>query len=71
VTYSAHHLEDPRLSRAVGDFLTRERASISAHVADEEGEETARAERQAAAKAASAQEDTPAETRAEGAPDET
>ena len=50
VTYSAHHLEDPRLARAVGAFLDRERASISAHVADEAGEETARAERQAAAR---------------------
>ncbi len=58
VTYSAHHLEDPRLSRAVGDFLTRERASIAAHVADEEGEETARAERQAAAKAEAPPEET-------------
>jgi predicted N-acyltransferase len=32
ITHSVHHLEDPRLDRAVRDFLSRERSAIEAHV---------------------------------------
>jgi predicted N-acyltransferase len=37
VTHSLHHLADPRLDRAVRDFLSRERGAIGAHL-DEYGE---------------------------------
>jgi predicted N-acyltransferase len=35
VTYSAHHLEDPRLRSVIGAFVERERESIAAYVAEE------------------------------------
>jgi predicted N-acyltransferase len=35
VTYSAHHLEDPRMRSVIGAFVERERESIAAYVAEE------------------------------------
>jgi uncharacterized protein len=32
ITHSAHHLHDPRLNRAIRDFLARERAAVAEHV---------------------------------------
>lgn len=38
LTYSAHHLADPRLDHAVRDFLAREEVAIRSHVARERGD---------------------------------
>jgi predicted N-acyltransferase len=35
VTYSAHHLVDPRLRRAVQHFVERERVAVLARIAEE------------------------------------
>jgi predicted N-acyltransferase len=35
VTHSAHHVENPKMRAIIADFLSRERAAIAAHVAEE------------------------------------
>ena len=65
VTHSAHHIAEPRMRRAVADFLVRERTMIERHVADEIGEEEARAARQAEARG-----EAPPKTADAASPDE-
>ena len=33
-TYSAHYIEDPRLRRAIADFLVHERAHVATEIED-------------------------------------